>query len=142
MIAEQEAGLSRADVDAIHRVVAGLEKAWNNADGEDFGLWFQDDADFVNVYGMYAKGRGQIADGHKMIFRTVYAGSTLRAIPIKVRLLSDDVALVHMRSHLSVPRGPRTGEHDSLPSMVLARDSGAWRIAAFHNTFVRMPDQN
>jgi len=142
MIAEQRAELSHADVDAIHRVVEGLEKAWNNADGEDFGLWFQDDADFVNVYGMYARGRSQIAEGHKMIFSTVYAGSTLRATPINVRFLSDEVALVHMLSHLSVPGGPRAGEHDALPSMVLARNSGAWRIAAFHNTFVRMPDQN
>jgi uncharacterized protein (TIGR02246 family) len=142
MIAERKAELSGADVDAIHRVVAGLEKAWNNADGEDFGAWFQDDAEFVNVYGMYAQGRGQIAEGHKMIFSTVYAGSTLHTIPINVRLLSEDVALVHMRSRLSVPRGPMTGEHDAIPSMVLARDSGTWKIAAFHNTFVRIPNHN
>jgi uncharacterized protein (TIGR02246 family) len=142
MIAEQKAELSRTDVDAIHRVVAGLEKAWNNADGEDYGLWFQDDAEFVNVYGMYAQGRDQIAAGHKMIFGTVYAGSTMRAIPINVRPLGDDVAVVHLRSYLSVPRGPRAGEHEALPVMVLARDSGAWKIAAFHNTFVKMPNQN
>ena len=142
MTAGRKAELSTTDVDAIFRVVEGLEKAWNNADGEDFGAWFQDDAEFVNVYGMYAQGRDQIAEGHNMIFSTVYAGSTLRAIPINVRLLREDVALVHMRSRLSVPRGPMTGEHDALPSMVLARDSGAWRIAAFHNTFVRMPNYN
>ena len=58
LIAEQKAELSRADVEAIQRVVTGLEKAWNNADGEDYGLWFQGDAEFVNVYAIYAQGRG------------------------------------------------------------------------------------
>ena len=142
MIAEQNTELSRNDVDAIHRVVAGIEKAWNNADGEDFGLWFQEDAEFVNVYGTYAQGRRQIAEGHQTIFGTVYAGSTLRLIPGNVRLLSRNVAVVHLRSQLSVPGGPMTGEHEALPSMVLTRDSGAWRIAAFHNTFVKEPNQN
>ena len=142
MIAEQKRELTRADVDAIHRVIAGLEKAWNNADGEDFGLWFQEDAEFVNVYGMYAQGRRLIADGHNMIFSTVYAGSILRVIPLNVRPISDEVAVAHMRSRLSVPCGPRTGEHESIPSMTLVRDAGAWKVAAFHNTFVRMPDQN
>jgi uncharacterized protein (TIGR02246 family) len=142
MIAEQKTELSLADLDAIHRVVTGLQEAWNNADGEDFGQWFQDDAEFVNVYGMYAQGRSQIAEGHKMIFHTVYAGSILRTVPVNVRLLSGDVALVHMQCHLSVPLGPRAGEHDAIPSMVLARDAGAWKIAAFHNTFIKMPNQN
>ena len=142
MIADQKAELSRSDVDAIHRVVAGLEKAWNNADGEDFGLWFKEDAEFVNVYGTYAQGRAQIAEGHNTIFNTVYAGSTLRTVPINVRPLSEEIAVVHLRSHLTVPRGPMTGEHESLPSMVLERDSGAWRIASFHNTFVKAPNQN
>jgi uncharacterized protein (TIGR02246 family) len=142
MIAELKRELSAADVDAIHRVMAGLEKAWNNADGEDFGLWFQEDAEFVNVYGMYAQGRRQIADGHNMIFNTVYAGSILRVISLNVRAISDEVAVVHMRSRLSVPRGPMTGEHDALPSMALVREAGAWKIAAFHNTFVKLPGQN
>src|SRR5580765_4148165 len=117
MIAEQKAELSRTDVDAIHRVVAGLEKAWNNADGEDYALWFQEDAEFVNVYGMYAQGRRQIADGHNMIFCTVYADSTLELIPLNVRQIREEVAVVHMRARLHVPRGPRRGEHESLPAM-------------------------
>ena len=142
MIAEQSHGLTTADGYAIHRVIAGLETAWNDADGEDFSLWFQDDAGFVNVYGMYAQGRRQIADGHNLMFATFYLDSHLRLIPLNVRLISDEVAVVHMRSHLSVPHGPMTGEHEALPSMTLVRESGAWRIAAFHDTFVKLPGHN
>jgi uncharacterized protein (TIGR02246 family) len=142
MIAERKPELSPADLDAILRVIAGLEKAWNNADGEDYALWFQEDAEFVNVYGMYARGRQQIAEGHVMIFRTVYAGSTLQAVPLNVRAITADVAVAHMRARLSVPGGPMTGDHDALPSLTLVRDAGAWKIAAFHNTFVKLPAQS
>jgi uncharacterized protein (TIGR02246 family) len=142
MIAAEKRELSPADVDAIHRVIAGIEKAWNNADGEDLGLWFQDDAEFVNVFGLYAQGRRPIIEGHKAIFSGVYAGSTLRIIPLNVRAIGDEVVVAHMRSHLSVPRGPMIGEHDALPSMTLVRDAGAWKIAAFHNTFVSPPAWN
>src|ERR1044072_1829138 len=139
MIAEQTVALSPADVEGIRRVIDGLEKAWNSADGEDYGLWFQEDAEFVNVYGMYAQGRRQIAEGHNLIFITVYAGSTLRLIPLNVRLITAEVAVAHLQARLSVPRGPMAGEHDSLPAMTLVRDCGAWKIAAFHNTFVQRP---
>jgi uncharacterized protein (TIGR02246 family) len=139
MTTAQKAGLSPAETQAIHRVVAGLETAWNNADGEDYSLWFQEDAEFVNVYGMYAQGRQRIAEGHNMIFSTVYANSTLKLIPLNIRTIADDVVKVHLRANLSVPRGSMAGAHDSLPSMTLVRDSGAWRIASFHNTFVKQP---
>jgi uncharacterized protein (TIGR02246 family) len=141
MIADRKPELSPADLDAILRVIAGLEKAWNNADGEDYGLWFQDDAEFVNVWGMYARGRKQIAEGHDLIFRTVYARSTLQIVPMNMRAISDEVAVAHMRARLSVPRGPMTGDHDALPSATLVREAGAWKIAAFHNTFVKLPAQ-
>ena len=141
MIAERRPELSTTDLDAILRVIAGLERAWNNADGEDYGLWFQEDAEFVNVWGMYARGRKQIAEGHDMIFRTVYAGSTLQVLPLNVRAITGEVVVAHMQCRLSVPRGPMTGEHDALPSATLVRDSGAWKISAFHNTVVKLPAQ-
>ena len=142
MTTEQKRELSPADLDAIKRVIKGLEKAWNNADHEDFSLWFQEDADFVNVYGMYAKGRREISEGHSDIFNTVYQGSRLSVTPLNVRAINPDVALVHLRSRLTVPKGPMTGEHEALPSMAVVRDSGAWRIASFHNTFVQDPPRN
>ena len=139
MTTEQIAGLSPADVDAIHRVIAGLESAWNNADGEDYSLWFKEDAEFVNVYGTYERGRQRIADGHTAIFNSIYKDSTLRVSPLNVRPVSDEVAIVHLRAQLNVPSGKMAGEHESLPSMTLVRDEGSWRITAFHNTFVKEP---
>ena len=116
-----------------------LVNAWNGADGSAFAESFADDADFVNVYGMYGHGRESICQAHEYIFRTVYAGSTMTFKLERVRLLREDVAIGHIRAHLEVPQGPMAGAHDALPSMVLTREPSGWSVAAFHNTFVRNP---
>ena len=120
-------------------LAARLENAWNTADSEGFTAPFADDADFVNVLGMHARGREAIGHGHAEIFRTVYAGSTVRYRLDTARLLRPDVGLAHVHASLTVPAGPMEGTHQALYSMVLTRDGGEWRIASFHNTFVRHP---
>ena len=126
-------------MEAIDEVIAGLEKAWNAADGDAFGQWFAEDAEFVTVYGMYFQGRATIAASHQHIFETVYKDSVVSYVPFQTRMLRDDVALVHMRAHLSVPEGPMAGEHDALPSIVVTREPDGWKIASLHNTFVSQP---
>jgi uncharacterized protein (TIGR02246 family) len=120
-------------------VVRALQDAWNAADGAAFAAPFADDADFVNVHGLHARGRDVIAQGHEGIFRSIYAGSTVRYEIEGARLLRDGVALVHLHATLRVPAGPMAGEHEARPSMVLTRDGGAWRIASFHNTVIQAP---
>jgi uncharacterized protein (TIGR02246 family) len=123
----------------IDDIVAGLEKAWNDGDGAAFASYFAEDADFVNVYGMHGLGRPAIARAHDMILRTIYAGSAMAFTTRSVRMLGDDVALVHIDAHLWVPQGPLEGQRRALPSMVVTRRGDAWKIASFHNTFVAAP---
>ena len=120
-------------------LAARLENAWNTADGSAFVAPFAEDADFVNVLGMHVRGRDAIAAGHDQIFRTVYAGSRVSYRVEGARLLRPDVALAHVQAALEVPGGPMAGHHEARYSMVLTRDGGEWRIASFHNTFIRDP---
>jgi uncharacterized protein (TIGR02246 family) len=120
-------------------LAARLESAWNAGDGAAFAAPFAEDADFVNVLGMHARGREAIAAGHEQIFRSVYAGSTVRYRVETARLLRPDVALVHLNASLTVPTGPMAGTDDAIPSLVLTRDGGEWRVASFHNTYIRDP---
>jgi uncharacterized protein (TIGR02246 family) len=120
-------------------LVKGLEEAWNAGDGTGFAAPFAEDADFVNVLGMHARGRDAIAEGHDLIFRTAYAGSRVSYTVEAARLLRPDVALVHVYAGLDIPGGPMAGHHEARPSLVLTHDGGEWRIASFHNTFIRDP---
>jgi uncharacterized protein (TIGR02246 family) len=125
--------------DEAQALATQMENAWNSADGPAFVAAFAEDADFVNVLGMHVRGRDAIAAGHDQIFRTVYAGSRVAYRVESTRLLRPDVALVHVEAGLDVPGGPMAGHHDARYSMVLTRDGGEWRIASFHNTFIRDP---
>jgi uncharacterized protein (TIGR02246 family) len=120
-------------------LAARLESAWNAGDSAAFAAPFAEDADFVNVVGKHARGREAIAAGHEHIFRDVYTGSTVRYRVETARLLRPDVALVHLNASLTVPAGPIAGAGNATISLVLTRDDGEWRIASFHNTYVRDP---
>jgi uncharacterized protein (TIGR02246 family) len=126
--------LAPEDQAGLERIVNQLEAAWNAMDGGAFAGPFASDADFVTIRGEHFRGRSAIAAGHAVIFRTIYAGSTVRFTVETARLLRPEVALVHVRSVLNAPSGPLAGEHSACFSMVLTKDRGGWEIAAFHNT--------
>ncbi len=73
------------------------------------------------------------------IFRTVYAGSTMEGKVTQVRFLAPDIALVHARARLQIPRGALAGEMNSVPSMVMRRGDSGWLVASFQNTLVGNP---
>jgi uncharacterized protein (TIGR02246 family) len=129
--------LSAADRAAIDAIVERLESAWNAMDPEAFAAAFAEDADFVNLVAEHHRGRPAIVAGHRAIFRDFYADSTTQMTILAARMLRPGVALVHVHSALDAPRGPLAGRNTALFSMVLTKpekDSGAWEIAAFHNT--------
>jgi uncharacterized protein (TIGR02246 family) len=131
--------LAPEDQAGLERIVNQLEAAWNGMDGSAFAAPFAGDADFVTIRGEHFRGRSAIAAGHAAIFRTIYAGSTVRFTVESARLLRPDVGLLHVRSVLNAPSGPLAGEHSACFSMVLTKERGGWEIAGFHNTLEAAP---
>ena len=131
--------LAPADRAALEHIVRHLEAAWNAMDGPAFASPFAADADFVNVRGEHFRGQDAIAAGHTAIFQTIYAGSSNRYTLEGARLLRPDVALVHVHAMLDAPQGPLAGRHGARFSMVLTKEAGGWKIAAFHNTLEAPP---
>jgi len=126
--------LAAADRTELETIVARLEAAWNAGDGGAWGASFAADADFVTIRAEHMRGRDAIARAHAEIFRTIYAGSTNQFTVESARLLSSDVALVHVRATLDAPTGPLAGRHSATFSLVCVRAPNGWQIAAFHNT--------
>jgi len=131
--------LAPEDRVGLERIVNQLEAAWNGMDGSAFAAPFAGDADFVTIRGEHFRGRSAIGAGHTAIFRTIYAGSTVRFTVESARLLRPDIALLHVRSVLNAPSGPLAGEHSACFSMVLTKERGSWEIAGFHNTLEAAP---
>jgi uncharacterized protein (TIGR02246 family) len=121
---------------AVEGLVAAWEQAGSAADGDAFGSRFDQDADWVDIYGQHGRGRERIARVHTTIFRTVYAGSAARYSVPQVRMPSDSLALAQVSSRPNAPGGPLAGEHQGGSSHVMRRqgvaDSG-FRIPLIGN---------
>src|SRR5271166_556268 len=85
---------------ALHNMVYQLESAWNAGDGDAFAALFADDADVIHILGGYYSGRDTIRAGHRMIFGTIYKGSTVRYSVEKIKFLRPDIAVVSARQYL------------------------------------------
>ena len=126
-----------ADEAAIRENVRQLEAGWNAKSGAQFAGPFADDADYVVINGSHIKGREAIARGHQRIFDTIYKKSTIGLSVKQVRMLRPDVAVVHVTGTNKVPRGAETQTGEAFITLVMTKESGAWKITAFHNTEVK-----
>ncbi len=121
---------------AAARIVKSLVDAWNAHDARAFAQNFAEDADFTNVFGMHARGRGAIVEFHAPVFATMFNDSELTARETRVRAIRDDVATVDLRWAMTGARGPDGSpwpRREGLINLVLTRDAGGWSIAVMHN---------
>jgi len=134
--AQETAALKAGDEAAVRESVRQMEAGWNTKSGAAFAKPFAEDADYVVINGLQLKGRDQIDKGHQQIFDTIYKDSSLALTLKQVRLLRPDVAVAHVAAHLKARLGEQTQENDAIITLVLTKDKGEWRIAAFQNTGV------
>ena len=128
---------ANSDAHQVNAVVNEFASAWNRHDLQAFGELFTPDAEFVNVVGIWWKGRAEIQEAHEFAHSTMFKASRLTLLETTVRFYSVDVAVSRskwsLEGHLG-PDGkalpPRTG---ILLNVLVARDSG-WKIAESQNT--------
>jgi uncharacterized protein (TIGR02246 family) len=124
---------SPADVPAL------FARAWNKGDPDALASLFDEDAQFVNVTGLYWHDRESIRKAHAQGLQRVFKKSMLEVHDTRVKLLSPDIAVVHAEMTLSgdgtaaaVAEPGRT----TIVSFVVHRTRDRWQIASAHNTDV------
>jgi uncharacterized protein (TIGR02246 family) len=127
-------------VDTPERVPAAFAEAWNARDPDALADLFDDDAEFVNVVGLWWHDREAIRRAHAYGLARIFAHSTLRVGTVRVKRLSDAVAVVHARMHLdgqtSTAGVPTPAARTTIFSFVVHPTPAGWRCAAAHNTDV------
>jgi len=125
----------RPDIIA-HRFV----EAWNQRDATGIAALFDEDAEFVNVTGLWWHNRQAIEKAHAYGLRTIFQHSRLELLRTKTKYLSDDIAVVHAKMKLSgqtpVAGVSQPGLRRTLFSFVVRREQGQWRCASAQNTDV------
>ena len=128
-----------ADEAAMRENVRQMEAGWNAKSGALFAEPFAVDADYVVINGMYIKGREAIAQAHQQIFDTIYKESTLSLSVKQVRRLRPDVAVVHVTGSNKTQRDGETRVSEAIITLVITKEKGVWKIAAFQNTEMTAP---
>ncbi|WP_171181285.1 SgcJ/EcaC family oxidoreductase [Ruegeria sp. HKCCD8929] len=114
-------------------------EAWNARDARALASLFAEDADFVNVVGLWWHNRDDIERAHAYGLSTFFRASMISARRVKVRWIGGDAAIVHTRWKLTGQIG-KDGEmlDDRIAIMVFVAklsDEG-WTVLAAHNTDV------
>jgi uncharacterized protein (TIGR02246 family) len=121
----------------VTQVVHAFAECWNRHDMNAFAELFAPDAEFVNVVGLWWKGRDEIKKAHEFMHAMMFKNSRLTITDVSVRFPVAGIAIARSRwvleGHVSpegTPLPPRTG----ILLNVLARSWGAWLIIDSQNT--------
>ena len=74
-------GLSKGDDQAVRKIVAGYEEAWNAHDMEALAKLFREDAEWVNKVGMHWRGRDEIMVAHTASIRPFSRTTSIARTP-------------------------------------------------------------
>jgi len=124
-------------------VVGLFVDAWNEHDMSALGDLFAYDADFIDVFGTWFKGRAAFEQALAERHRSVFATSRFTRKDVAVRRVPPGLAIVHAVIELTgatspndQPLAPALG----VMSYVMKREgTEGWRILAFQNTAVTPP---
>ncbi len=128
-----------ADEDAIRAIALGVIERFNKHEASPPSSYTQD-ADFVNVYGVWMRGATEIQRGRKSENAVVLKDAKITLLDLNIRFIRSDVAIVHQTHDLS---GKRTSSGDPLPverqinTRILVKERGKWLTTSFQNTIVR-----
>ena len=112
-------------------------RAWMARDGDALAALFAEDADFVNVVGIWWEDRAAIARAHSYALQSFFADTTLIPGRIKLRQLGPDAAVVHCRFRLTgqrAPDGSTAAPRSTVLVFVLRRGPDGWQAVAAQNT--------
>ena len=75
--------------------------AWNHRDPDALAALFDTDAEFVNVTGLWRHTRDEIRSAHAYGLIRIFKDSWLQATDVRVKRLSDEIAVLHARMTLT-----------------------------------------
>lgn len=120
-------------------VVNAFADAWNRHDMDAFAQIFAPDAEFVNVVGLWWKGRTEIKQAHELTHSTMFKNSRLTILKTSVRFPQSQLAIARSRWSLDGHVGP---DGQALPTRtgvllnLLVADETGWTIIDSQNTDV------
>ena len=121
-------------------VVETFVNAWNAGDAQQLASIFDDQAEFVNVTGLWWHNRERIYKAHDYGFKVIFKNAHLEILRTKVKHLSDNIAIVHARTSLTdqttIHPDEKPAKRSNILVFVVKRIEGSWVCFTAQNTEV------
>ena len=118
--------------------------AWNKGDADAYSQHFATDGTFTNLLGMFFQAREAFRERHEQIFRGASRGSTKQLDLVSLKFVCPNVAIVEtlqtvmgFKKLLPGTSADTKGRLRTRLLQVQVKDSGEWKIAAYHNVDVK-----
>ena len=112
-------------------------EAWNKRDATALAALFAENADFVNVVGLWWQNRSAIEKAHHYGLTTFFAESLIAVRRTKVRMIGPDAAVIHARWKLTGQidsTGKSLEPRSAIMVFVAERVADRWIVQAAQNT--------
>jgi len=130
--------LHYSPLDTPESIARVFVEAWKRRDADKLASLFDEDAEFVNVTGLWWHDREAIRKAHTYGFERIFGASTLSLVQVKVKVLTADVAVVHARLRLegqaATLESGRPAVRHTILSFVVHRRAEGWSCASAQNT--------
>jgi uncharacterized protein (TIGR02246 family) len=114
-----------------------FKEAWNRYDADGIANLFFDNADFVNVTGKWWENKKDIWKAHDFGLRLIFQNSKIEILRTKVKLLNDDIAIVHAHIRLigqTEKEVGSAGKRETMFLFVVRKADGQWLCESAQNT--------
>lgn len=132
-------GQTDKDKEAVQAQIEAMINSWNQHDFSDMKNYTTEDVDWVNIVGMWWKGREEVRFAHDAFHKTMFRDVKIELKSTKIRFITNDVAVAHMITHygeFTSPDGIKMGNNDDIATLVYVKRNGKWLLTAGENVSV------
>lgn len=133
------------DRQSIQKQIQAFIDNWNVHDYTSMKTYTTDDVDWVNIVGMWWKGRKEVQYAHQTFHKTMFKNVTLYLKSTAIRFITKDVAIAHIKTYygeFTTPGGNKMGNTDDLAMLVYVKKNGKWLLTSGENVTVNEAAQH
>jgi uncharacterized protein (TIGR02246 family) len=127
------------DEAAINKQIEAMIYSWNNHNYDDLKDYTTENTDWVNVVGMWWKGRKESQYAHQVYHNTMFKETVAKKRSVSIRFITKDVAIAHLLWHFSAftgPDGKKYDANDGLATLIYLKEKGKWLMDAGENVTI------
>lgn len=137
-------GQSMSDENDINKIIDELLNSWNTHDFSSMKRNSTKDMNWINITGMWWKGREIAVSSHNAIFNSMFNGVKFEKKSLVLRPITNDVIIANLIIHVGdfyPPDGIDHGNNkrnatDDILTLVFVKKDAKWLLTAAQNTVV------